>query len=94
MLYTRRKSKLEVTLDGDFNLNTVRRISELMGDKEELLVDLTRSRFVNSNAIMYLNNLIRGNKIVRLKNPPKIFFETLQLLGLHEAWNLKEIVEP
>ena len=94
MLYTRNKHQLNVKLDGDFNLNAVRRISELLSDKDELYVDLSLSRFVNSNAIVFLNNLMQNHKKVRLKNPPKIFFECLQILGLHEIWNLNEIVEP
>lgn len=94
MQYNKNKIKLDVKLDGDFNLNTVRRISELLDDRKELTIDLSHSRFVNSNAIVFLNNLMKNQIKVRLKNPPKIFFEILQLLGLHDVWNLKEIVEP
>jgi anti-anti-sigma regulatory factor len=94
MQYNKNKMKLDVKLDGDFNLNTVRRISELLDDRKELSIDLSHSRFVNSNAIVFLNNLMKNQIKVQLKNPPKIFFEILQLLGLHDVWNLKEIVEP
>ncbi len=96
MHYKKSKEKLEVTLTGDFNLNAVRHISELLNDRTELNIDLKNSRFVNSKAIIFLHNLMIEEKgvIVRLKNPPKLFFKLLQILGLHKAWNLDEIVEP
>jgi len=31
---------------------------------------------------------------VNLKNAPRIFFELLNALGLHNEWNLNEIIEP
>lgn len=96
MHYKKSKSKLEVTLPGDFNLNAVRRISELLHDRSELHIDLKNSRFVNSKAIIFLHNLMREERgvIIRLKNPPKLFFKLLQVLGLHKEWNLNEIVKP
>lgn len=96
MHYKKGKEKLEVTLPGDFNLNAVRHISELLDDRNELHIDLKNSRFVNSKAIIFLNNLLGEERsvTVRLRNPPNLFFKLLQILGLHKAWNLDEIVEP
>jgi hypothetical protein len=88
--------KLDIILPGDFNLNAVRIISENLDDRTELCIDLVHSRFVNSKAIIYLHNLMRAEPEVkvRLKNPPRIFFELLKTLGLHDVWNLDEIIEP
>lgn len=96
MKVTKNKQKLEVILESDFNLNAVRHISSLMKDRSELLIDLVNARFVTSKAIVYLHNLMHADKQIRvhLKNPPKIFFELLTTLGLHEVWNLEEIVQP
>jgi hypothetical protein len=88
------QNSLQVQLSGDFNLNAVRLISELLSDRNEISIDLTNSRFVNSKSILFLNDLIQNQKIVRLKNPPKTFFEVLHILGLHQTWDLKSIIEP
>jgi len=96
MHYSKDKNRIEVQLPGDFNLNAVRLISEQLGDRKYLSIDLSRANFVNSKAIIFLHKLMFGEKkvTVRLKDPPKLFFELLQTLGLHTKWNLNEIVEP
>jgi hypothetical protein len=96
MQYQKSSRKLEVILPGDFNLNAVRMISELLDDRTELSVDLVHSRFVNSKAIIFLHKLMKATPPVKvnLKNPPRIFFELLKTLGLHDLWNLDEIIEP
>lgn len=96
MQYKKTKQKLEVELPGDFNLNAVRIISELLNDRTELNIDLKKSRFVNSKAIIFMHNLMKNEKgvTVKIKNPPRLFFEHLQILGLHNVWKLDEIVEP
>lgn len=90
------KRKLEVVLQGDFNLNAVRMVSESLNDRSELSIDLSHSRFVNSKAIIFLHNLMHSEPEVkvRLKNPPRILFELLKTLGLHDVWKLDEIIEP
>ena len=96
MQYKKDKNNIVVELPGDFNLNAVKLISEQLGDRKFLRIDLSRANFVNSKAIIFLHKLMFSDKkvIIRLKDPPKLFFELLQTLGLHTAWNLDEIVEP
>lgn len=96
MQYKKDKYRIEVELPGDFNLNAVRLISEQLGDRKHLRIDLSKAHFVNTKAIIFLHKLMFGEKLVsiRLKDPPKLFFELLQTLGLHTEWNLDEIVEP
>lgn len=96
MQLKKNRKKLEVVLSDDFNLNAVRMISEKLGDREEIGIDLVNSRFVNSKAIIFLHKLMYKESPVKvkLKNPPRIFFESLKTLGLHDVWNLDEIIEP
>lgn len=96
MNYKKTSKKLEIELTSDFNFKAVRKISDLLNDRSELDIDLKNARFVNSKAIIFLHKLMQSNPpvVVRLKNPPKIFFELLQTLGLHKNWKLDEIVEP
>jgi hypothetical protein len=96
MHYTKKKERLEVVLSGDFNLKAVRVIKELLDDRKALAVDLTNSRFVNSKAIIFLHKLMTGKPAVdvRLKNPPKVFFELLTTLQLHKVWELDNIIQP
>lgn len=90
------RQKLNVVLPGDFNLNTVRIISDEIGDRKEIGIDLANARFVNSKAIIFLHKLMYKELPVKvkLKNPPRIFFELLKIMGLHTVWNLEEIIEP
>lgn len=96
MKVAKSKQRLEVILEGDFNLNSVGEISSLLKDRLALSIDLTNARFVTSKAIIYLHNLMQTDPPVnvQIKNPPKIFFELLKTLGLHNVWNLEEIVQP
>jgi len=90
------KQRLDVILQGDFNLNAVRQISSLLKDCTELSIDLINARFVTSKAVIYMHNLMHADipVTVQIKNPPKVFFELLKTLGLHKVWKLEEIVQP
>lgn len=94
MRYKKDKHSLHVTLRGDFNLNAVHQIKDLFQDRDSLTVDLSMAHFVNSESIIYLHRLLDSGKKIRLKNPPKQFYEALHILKLHTVWDLKTIVEP
>ena len=96
MKVEKNKHKLDVILEGDFNLNAVRQISSLLKDRTELTIDLINARFVTSKAVIYMHGLMYADSpvTIKIKNPPKIFFELLKALGLHKMWNLEEIVQP
>ena len=96
MQFKKTKNRLEVKLSGDFNLNTMQKISEKLDDRDELTIDLKRAHFVNSKSTIFMHNLMHRDPPVtlRLKNPPKVFFELLSTLGLQHVWNLDEIIEP
>lgn len=94
MKFKKDHDSLQAELTGDFNLNVVRQIQPMISDRDQLFINLGNARFVNSEAVIFLHGLLRAGKNVRLKDPPKNFFEVLQILGLHEVWDLKNIVEP
>lgn len=91
--FNKTKNSLQVQLPGDFNLVAVQRIKEELHDRKELHIDLQHSRFMNSEAVRFLHMFMTEGKQVRLKNPPRIFYEVLRILDLHEVWDLKNIVE-
>lgn len=93
MEYQKASNELTVYLQDDFNLDAVREIEALLGDREILKIDLERARFVNTEAIIFLHRQMQDQKKVHLINPPKLFYEALQILGLHEIWDLTNIVE-
>lgn len=93
MEYQKASNELTVYLQDDFNLDAVREIEALLGDREILKIDLEQARFVNTEAIIFLHRQMQDQKKVHLINPPKLFYEVLQILGLHEIWDLTNIVE-
>lgn len=94
MNYKKSSQSLKAELDGDFNLKAVRDIEKQLKDKQELILDLEKSRFVDSHAVIFLYKVMKEGRTVRIKNPPRIFYEVLKILNLHKEWDLKEIVEP
>ena len=85
--------RLDITLRRDFNLLTARKVARLADDAEEIHLDLTRSRLVDSEALMLLYRLVRAGKQVKLKNPPPILDEIIHILGLETVLNLEVLVE-
>ena len=86
-------SRLDVKLQRDFNLLTTRKIARLADEVDEIHIDLTNSRLVDSEALMLLYRLVRAGKQVKLKSPPPILNEIIHILGLEPVLNLKEMVE-
>ncbi len=86
-------NRLDIRLKRDFNLLTTRRIARLAEDADTVSIDLTRSRIVDSEALMLLFRLVRAGKEVSLKNPPPILDEIIHILGLESVLDLKKMVE-
>ena len=94
MDFTQTGTRLAVRLKRDFNLLTARKIARLAEGAEEIHIDLTHSRLVDSEALILLYRLIQDGKQVRLKNPPAILDEIIQILGLEPVLDLEALVEP
>ena len=86
-------NRLDIRLKRDFNLLTTRKIARLATDADTIFIDLTRSRIVDSEALMLLFRLVRAGKQVSLKNPPPILDEIIHILGLEPVLDLKKMVE-
>jgi len=93
MDYEIKQRELRVRLIRDFNLLTARRVERLAGEADTVDIDLTRSKIVDSVAIVTLHRLVSSGKKVTLVNPPKIFGEAVRVLGLDDVLKLDELVE-
>lgn len=76
----------------DFNLLTARQVEKLANDVDYVEIDLTRSKIVDSVAIVTLYRLVSAGKRVKLVNPPGIFGEAVRVLGLEDALKLEELI--
>ena len=85
--------RLDVKLQRDFNLLTTRKIARLADEVDEIHIDLTNARLVDSEALMLLYRLVRAGKQVKLKSPPPILNEIIHILGLEPVLNLEELLE-
>jgi ABC-type transporter Mla MlaB component len=83
---------LRVRLIRDFNLLTARQVEKLAADAEAVDIDLSRSKIVDSVAIVTLHKLVSSGKKVTLINPPRIFGEAVRFLGLDDVLKLDEMV--
>ena len=83
---------LEVQFQSDFNLLAVQKLEAVVTNMETIHFDMKGAKFADSQAVIFLNSLIRQGKKVRISNPPKIFFEVIRILGLDQAWNIDELV--
>lgn len=75
-----------IKLSRDFNLLTVRDLEKSYMNCKRFEFDLSSCRFVDSEAIIYIHNLIHDDKIVRLLHPPAILKECLRILDLEKVW--------
>ena len=86
-------NQLTIKLLRDFNLLTARKIDRLSRDVSNITIDLANSRFVDSEALKVLYRLVTSGKVIKLKNPPELFSEIIQVLGLHPVFDVKKMVE-
>jgi anti-anti-sigma regulatory factor len=93
--YETEGGRLRIRLRRDFNLVTARQLERLMEqeDPEEVRIDLSRARLVDSEGIIALHRLLESGRKVRLLDPPDIFFEVVRVLGLEEHLDLEALVE-
>ena len=89
--------RLTVHLRRDFNLLTARNVAKLAADMGEIHIDLSRSRIIDSEALIVLVKLVRAGKAVTLKNPratvKTVLEESIHILGLESVLDLEALVE-
>lgn len=93
MSYTKNENKLTVNLIRDFNLMTAKKLENLAEDVDEIYIDLSKSRLVDSEAIIVLYKLLNAKKIVKLKNPPPIFCEVVRILELDDFFKMEHLID-
>ena len=76
-----------IKLSRDFNLLTVRDLEKSYNNCKRFEFDLSRCRFVDSEAIIYIHKLIHTGKVVRLLHSPSILKECLRILKLEKVWD-------
>lgn len=89
----RHGNTLTVRMRRDFNLMAVRHIRYHLEDATSLRIDLSRTRLVDTEAVMALYRLKMGGLTIRLLEPPTIFYEVLEVLELESAFDLEDLVE-
>ncbi|WP_456427039.1 STAS domain-containing protein [Rhodocaloribacter sp.] len=92
MTYEKKGDTIHITLRRDFNLLTARKVRRLCRDVNEVHIDLSRSKFVDTEGIIVLYELIKAGKKVRLIHPPPIFFEVVHILRLEEIFRPEALV--
>ena len=80
---------LRIQIMGDLNYIAVRELKQLLRQQEHfhscLELNLSFAKFIDSEGIRFLYLLVQHNYKVRLLNPPDLFQEAVQLLGLEET---------
>ncbi len=80
------KTTVVIRLKRDLNFLTGRRLAEIAAAEKSVTIDLSQSRFVDSEGIKVLYRLLRAGKVVTLVNPPQIYFEVVRILSLNECF--------
>jgi anti-anti-sigma regulatory factor len=89
----RTQDQLSVRLLRDLNLYSATRIERLAKDVKEVRIDLTRSKFLDSEAVRVLYQLYRDGRIITLVNPPRLYDEVIDILGLRDVFEVAVKVE-
>lgn len=79
-------------VEQNLNLVTSGYIERLAAEAEEVHLDLSDARFVDSEGVILLWRLLREGKKVLLWEPPRILSEMIDILDLKEALPLEEMV--
>lgn len=82
-------STLRIKLARDFNLRIKKMIeSRLHPDSTSLEIDLGNSRFIDSEAVIFMHRWLENGNRLRLINPPEVLGDLLDILGLLNSWRL------
>lgn len=88
----RKGNRLRVRLVRDLNLLAAHRIQQLAADAEDIRINIRGAKFVDSEALIRIYQLLQAGKRVRLDYPPPILEETVHVLGLAEALDLDTLI--
>lgn len=85
--------RLNVTVQGDFNLQTKKMIlSRLNPAIDKLVINLIDCERIDSEGVIFLHRWLQKGNTLQLIEPPAIFFEILEILNLDSSWDLEKII--
>lgn len=94
MQVKRNDSILEVIIERNFNLAAIRELQQHINENNVgLIIDMKHSFFLDSEAIIFMHRWMKDGKDLKLRYPPLILNEILEVLGLSKQWDLKKIIE-
>lgn len=91
MKYELKNKRFKVELMRDFNFLTAKKISELTVDADEISIDLSRSKIVDSEAIKSMLLMVKSGKKLKIIRPPDVLFETIKILKLESLLNKNDV---
>ncbi len=84
---------LTITVHGAFNLRIKNLIeSRITTGVHNLYISLTNCRAIDSEGVVFLHRWQSSGKGLRIKDPPSLFFEVLEILELDSYWDLDNII--
>jgi ABC-type transporter Mla MlaB component len=93
MRIEREGQKLTVRLERDFNLFVKKEIkARLSPDIEQLGIDLTRSKLIDSEGVIFLHRWMAEGKHLQIINPPAILLKILEILNLDDQLDWPNII--
>ncbi|WP_445664671.1 hypothetical protein [Fodinibius sp. AD559] len=85
--------KLEIIVQGDFNLRTKKKIlSRLSPAIDKLVINLISSERIDSEGVIFLHRWLQKGNELQLIEPPAIFFEILEILNIDSSWDFEKII--
>lgn len=85
MQYRQKERKLFLKVEQNLNWVTARRIERAAMEVDEVYLDLSDARIVDSEGVILLYHLLEAGKIVRIKEAPIILSEIVNALDLQEV---------
>lgn len=89
MNYEREGDTVTVHLQRDFNLLVARHLRQVAQGAGHVRVDLSRAHLVDSEALSSLHALQRDGTNVTLIDPPELYYEVIDVLGLGEVFDVE-----
>ena len=71
-----------IRLDQHLNFFTARKIERLVEGYDKIILDLQKSRLVDTEGIILIHRLVTSEKDVTLLDAPDVFFKNIEALDL------------
>jgi len=88
MTYERDGDTLTAHFQRDFNLLTARHLRQIVQEESHVRLDLSDARFVDTEALAVLWELQDDGVDVTLYDPPELFHEMIDELGLESVFDV------